>query len=208
MPEIEIRRMTPDDFDEVVALQRACFPEPFPADSLWQASHLANHVRQFPDGQSVAIDSQNGAVIGSVTNMRQTLGNWESHLDWESATGGLELPNHAPDGEVLYGIDISIHPDYRRQGVGRKLYEKRYELVKELGLIKYGTVCRIPDFASWAAERGRLPNAYVQEVRTGQTTDRTLTPLLALGLSYQGFIARYMEDEESGHFGVILERLR
>ena len=207
MSEFEIRRMTPDDFDGVVALQRACFPEPFPLDSLWQPEHLESHLRIFPEGQWVATRA-NGSVVGSATNMRQSAANWESHLDWETATGGLDLPHHDPLGEVLYGIDISVHPDHQRQGVGRSLYQKRFELVTELGMSKYGTVCRIPDFAAWTTERGRLPNAYVQEVRAGKTVDRTLTPLLALGLTYQGFIARYMDDEESGHFGVILERAR
>jgi len=184
----------------VVSLQRECFPEPFPIDSLWQATHIENHLQLFPEGQFVV--TLNSEVIASCTNMLISLPDWQKHEPWEDATGGLALPNHNPAGTVLYGIDISVHPSHRNQGLAKILYNARFDLVKSLKLTKYGTVCRIPDFH---LSKILTITEYVNQVLNQSKTDRTLTPLLRMGLTYTGIIENYMHDEESGNAGVILE---
>ncbi len=181
-------------------MQRACFPEPFPAELLWQDMHLENHLRLFPEGQFVALD--NDKVIASCTNMRVSNANWDAHLPWEEQTGGLMLSRHDRGGETLYGIDISVHPNYRGRGIARALYQLRYELVRAENLARYGTVCRLPDFS---ASGLASPSEFAGAVAAGMTTDRTLTPLLKMGLHYRGIIDNYMDDQESGHAGAILE---
>ena len=197
-----VRPLQVEDFAAVVGLQRLCFPDPFPADTLWTSEHLASHLR-FPEGQWVA--TLGDQVVASSTSMRVSLPTWSAHLPWEEVTGGLSLPKHDPAGEVLYGIDISVHPSYRGQGIARKLYEKRFALVDQLGLVGYGTVCRIPGFA---ASGQASPEAYIRMVADGRLVDQTLSPLLRLGLNLRGVIMDYMQDEESGNAGAILERWR
>ncbi|MER3496087.1 MAG: GNAT family N-acetyltransferase, partial [Chloroflexota bacterium] len=46
---------------------------------------------------------------------------------------------------------------------------------------------------------------YAEEVVAGRIEDRTLTPLLKMGLRYLGVKPEYMEDLESRNFGAILE---
>src|SRR5690606_11101656 len=153
-------------------LQRACFPEPFPLELLWQRTHLENHLRLFPEGQFVAIE--NSRVIASCTNMRVSDESWDAHLPWEEQTGGLMLSRHDPNGQTLYGIDISVHPDFRGRGIARRLYEMRYDLVRQRNFTRYGTVCRIPDYvhSGFAA-----PAEFADAVAAGLAQDRTLTPL-------------------------------
>jgi len=100
---------------------------------------------------------------------------------------------------MLYGVDISVHPDYRGRGVGRALYAARFDLVRTLGLTRFGTACRIPDRC------GQPATAYTTAVAMGVLQDRTLTPLLRYGLSLVGVIEGYMEDEESGNAAALLE---
>jgi GNAT superfamily N-acetyltransferase len=189
----------PDHIPGIVALQRACFPEPFPAELLWQPGQIESHLKLFAPGQFVAI--QGDKVIASCTNMLTTGETWNQHLPWDEVTGGLNLPNHIPTGQILYGIDISVHPKHRSQGIARALYQQRFQLVKILNLQAYGTVCRLPDFADSPFKE---PIAYADAVATSQISDRTLTPLLKIGLTYQGVITNYMHDEESGNAGAIL----
>lgn len=196
---LTFRRMCESDLGGVAALQRACFPEPFPLDLLWNESHLANHVNLFPEGQFVALFE--GRIVASCTNMRVSDATWEAHLPWEEVTGGLFLPNHDNAGMTLYGIDISVHPDFRGQGIARRLYGMRFDLVSELKLTRYGTVCRMPDFADSGL---RSPESYASQVVAGTKVDRTLTPLLKMGLAFEGVIEEYMDDEESGNAGAIL----
>ncbi len=198
---VTIRTTTRADIAGVVALQRDCFPPPFPEDLLWQAEHIAHHLETFPDGQWVA--QQDGRIVASCTNLILDEANWQAHLDWENTVGGHFLRAHAPGGTTLYGVDLSVAPSSRGQGIGRQLYQARFDLVRTMGLARYGTAVRMPDYLAQAA--GRTPNDYAHAVAEGSLTDRTLTPLLRMGTQWKGVIENHMDDEESGHAAAILE---
>lgn len=194
--------MTAEHIGDVVALQRLCFPAPFPDDLLWRPEHLASHLETFPDGQFVAI--KDGQVVGSASSLRISEPAWTAQRDWEATTGGHFFRAHDHHGETLYGADVSVHPALRRQGVGRALYETRYALVRNLGLARYGTACRIPGYRAWADAHGGSPIEYVARVERRDTVDSTLTPLLRYGLAVVGVKLDYMDDEESGDAACVL----
>jgi len=196
-----IRTTTRADIAGVVALQRDCFPPPFPEDLLWQAEHIARHLEIFPEGQWVA--EQGGRIVASCTNLILSEANWQAHLDWETTVGGHFLRAHAPGGTTLYGVDLSVAPASRGLGIGRRLYQARFDLVRTMGLARYGTDVRMPDYLAQAA--GRTPHDYAHAVAEGILTDRTLTPLLRMGTQWKGVIENHMDDEESGHAAAILE---
>ncbi|MBL8049207.1 MAG: GNAT family N-acetyltransferase [Chthonomonas sp.] len=197
---MHVRPMLVGDVAGVVALQRACFPEPFPADQLWQGQHLLAHLITFPEGQFVA--DIKGQIVGSASALRISEATWQAHLPWEETLGGFEFRNYEPHGTTLYGADISVHPGFRRRGIARALYEARFACVRQLGLVRYGTACRIPDFAGSGFED---PGAYCQAVSERQRQDRTLSPLLAMGLTLVDVIRDYMPDPESGDSAALLE---
>ncbi|MCW5935999.1 MAG: GNAT family N-acetyltransferase [Fimbriimonadaceae bacterium] len=199
-----VRPMALADVSGVVALQKACFPPPFPQDYHWLEGHIRAHLTVFPEGQFVA--ERAGLVIGSASNLIVSEEGWESHADWMETTGGTEFQNHDPQGSTLYGADISVHPETRGQGVGRALYQARFNLVKANGLRRFGTACRIPDWREWSvANRDTLKQAYCLAVVRGDARDRTLTPLLRMGMAYRGVIEDYMDDDESGNAAALLE---
>jgi hypothetical protein len=89
----------------------------------------------------------------------------------------------------------------------RALYERRFDLVRRRGaLVRYGTAVRIPDLAAYTLENpGATPEDYVRSVEHGETVDRTLTPMLRVGLRLNGVIRNYMEDQESQNAAALLE---
>ncbi len=187
-----------------VALQRECFPEPFPEELLWTAEHLERHVEVFPAGQLVVLDGQQ--VVASASATRISEDNWQAHRAWDETAGGQLLETYDPEGSTLYGLDISVHPGYRTRGVGRALYRARFKMVKDLGLTRYGTACRLPGYRAYSQSHpGASVGDYAQAVAEGKTRDRTLTPLLSYGLSYLGVIPDYMEDYESSNTAALLE---
>ncbi len=195
---VEVRTMTLADVEGAVALQRACFPPPFREELHWQPHHLLKHLEAFPEGQFVAVAG--GCVVGSASNVRLPEDRWRAHLSWDETVGGLDLRGHDPAGPVLYGVDISVHPEWRGQGIARKLYEARFALVGSLGLRRYATSCRLPGFRDWLAGMALsqdLLERYLSEVAAGVVVDRTLTPLLKLGLRLEGGLTGHMDDEES-----------
>lgn len=196
-----VRQMTSDDFAGVLALQPLCFPPPFPQDSVWEQSDLEAHLRIFPAGQHVAV--LDGEIVGSSSCLVIPEESWTNLTDWYETVGGTEMENHSLQGTTLFGADISVSPNVRRQGVGRALYQARFDLCTQLGLKRFGTVCRLPDLA----QHPQLsPQAYGEKVASGEFNDRVLTPLIRMGLTYKGIAEEYMDDDESRDCGAILER--
>ncbi len=192
-----------DDIPAVVALQADAFPPPFDPEFLWKPEHLFAHIEKFPVGQFVAMSDDQ--IVGSCSNTLVRESVWNQHGNWTATVGGPFLESFSAEGEVLYGLDISVSPAFRRQGVGRASYLSRFALVEELRLARYGTACRLPDFAASNYDK---PSEYAVAVAQTEAADRTLTPLLSYGLTFLGIIDDYMEDPESGNAAALLERPR
>ncbi len=195
-----VRLMTLNDVAGVVALQPLAFPQPFDPDLHWEASHIERHLEIFPEAQFVA--EVDGEIVGSCSNTRIGEAAWRAHGSWVETVGGPYLENLDLSGSTLYGLDISVHPEFRRRGLGRAFYQARYDFVAGHGLARYGTACRLPDFRNSGYANVR---SFADAVVDGRATDRTLTPLLRMGLAYRGVIENYMEDAESGDAAALLE---
>jgi len=199
-----IRSMTPDDVMAAVELQKAAFPPPFSEDLHWDPAHLLRHIEVFPAGQFVAeID---GGIVGSCSNAIISEEGWQSHSNWGATLGGPFIHHHEPRGSTLYGLDITVHPAHRRIGIGRAFYKTRLCLGNDLGLARYGTGCRMPDYRSFSVNIAPVTvTEYAAKVVAGESVDRTMTPLLRYGLRFLGVIENYMEDIESANAAALLE---
>jgi ribosomal protein S18 acetylase RimI-like enzyme len=192
--------MLPGDVPAVVALQPLAFPPPFNPDYHWDPDSLLTHLDIFPEGQFVA--DLDGTIVGSCSNTQIAESQWQKHANWYETVGGPELSQFDPAGSTLYGLDISVHPGVRRQGIGHAFYRARFALAKNGDLMRYGTACRIPDFAESGFSDVRT---YARAVVKGERVDRTLTPLLRYGLTFIDVIHDYMEDAESANTAALLE---
>jgi len=193
--------MRPEDVLGAVALQKQAFPPPFSEDLHWDPEHLYRHIELFPEGQWVAVFR--GEIAGSCSNTIISEERWQAHAGWGATVGGPMLRGFRRDGTTLYGLDIAVHPSHRRQGVGQRFYEARFDLVRQIGLKRYGTACRMPDYL--ANSDGGTTQEYARRVVDGEAQDRTLTPLLRYGLSFIDVVENYMEDRESGNSAALLE---
>jgi ribosomal protein S18 acetylase RimI-like enzyme len=201
---IEIRKSTAHDVPGVVELQRHAFPPPFSTDLHWDEEHLLLHLEIYPEAQWVAI--ADGVVVGSCSNTRIAEADWAAHENWYVTVGGPRLDAFDSTGSTLYGLDIAVHPGYRKQGIGRRFYEARYDLVRSEGMVRYGTGCRMPDFSAFKRlNPSTTPAEYALRVANGEMVDRTLTPLLKFGLRFLSVKENYMQDEESANAGALLE---
>ena len=191
--------MQPKHFEGVIALQRLAFPPPFDEELLWKKEHLDAQLFKFARGQFVAV--ANDRVVGSCSNTLVSREHYDRHLSWDETVGGYFLDTFDSEGGVMYGLDISVHPDFRRMGIGRKFYERRFGLTQSLGIL-YATACRIPSFSSSGFQN---PREFCNEVVAGNQMDRTLTPLLRYGLTLTNVLDDYMDDPESGNAAALLE---
>ena len=96
----------------------------------WEEEQLKSHLSIFPEGQFVA--ELDGEIIGSCSSLIINFDEYDDRHSWDDVTDKGYITNHNPEGYNLYGIEVMVHPDYRRMKVGQRLYEARKELVQRL----------------------------------------------------------------------------
>ncbi|MCD1159562.1 GNAT family N-acetyltransferase, partial [Peribacillus sp. N3] len=137
---MEIRNMRLGDIDEIIALQSSCFPGMVP----WKRDQLESHLAIFPEGQFVA--EYDGKVIGSCSSLIINFDEYDDRHTWDDVTDNGYITNHNPDGYNLYGIEVMVHPEFRRMKIGQRLYDSRKELVAHLNLKSIIIGGRIPNY--------------------------------------------------------------
>ena len=198
-PPPRLRRMGHTDLEAVLEMERLAFPR-IPEERHWKPEQVLGHIERFPDGQWVA--ERDGRILGSCMNMRTTWERATQQHTWHEITGGGTLRAHVPDGDVLYGTEIMVHPDARRQGIGRLLFNERYDYVRRNGLRAFVTGGRLPGYAAHAQQL--TPARYVDAVKRGELTDPVLTPELRWGLQPMGVLCGYMTDPPSLHHATLV----
>jgi len=197
--EMIIRPYTEADFDSLIKLQRACFPPPFPDELLWNEDQLKEHVIRFPQGAICAeIDQQ---VVGSMTTLLTTYHLGDQHT-WSEVTDHGYIRNHNPQGNTLYVVDISVHPDFRSSGIGRRLLQAMYYLVVELKIDRLLGGGRMPNYHLYADKL--TAEEYLEEVLKGNIGDPVISFMLNSGRIPYGVVQNYLEDEESLNYAALM----
>jgi len=199
--EIKVRTYTLDDWDALYRIQRECFPPPFPEEQIWSREQIAGHLRIFPEGALCA--EVNGEVVGSCTALIVQFDPAHPDHSWAVVTDSGSITTHNPQGDTLYGVDVSVRPDFRGKGVAKAMYQARFNLVRRLGLTRFMAGGRMPGYHRYA---DRLtPEAYAAEVIAGRIIDPVITAQLKAGLKPVQVVHNYLIDEESGNNALLLE---
>ena len=116
-----IRRETPADYDAVEHLTREAFWNVYrPGCTEHYVVHVLRNDPAFVPELDLVME-RNGQLIGHVMYMRAKI----------TADDGRELP-------VMTFGPISIHPDFQRRGLGKRLLDESMERARELGA---GALC-------------------------------------------------------------------
>lgn len=95
----------------------------------WRREELKSHISIFPEGQFCV--EYDGQIIGSCSSLIINFDEYDDQHTWDEITDQGYITNHDPDGYNLYGIEVMVHPDFRRMKIGRRLYEARKDLCRE-----------------------------------------------------------------------------
>jgi GNAT superfamily N-acetyltransferase len=197
-----VRPYTIADFDGLFELQKACFPWPYPEEQLWTRDQVAAHASVFPQG-ALCVESAGGRLVASCTSLIIDSAALLSGHTWAEICGNGYLTTHRPDGDILYGIDMAVHPAWRRLGLARLLYQARQEFVVKQGLRAFQAAGRMPGYREVMTNLS--PDEYLKDVVKGRRDDPVLTPQLRSGLSPVSLVKDYLNDAESGNCAVLLE---
>ncbi|MBM6617565.1 GNAT family N-acetyltransferase [Bacillus suaedaesalsae] len=195
-----IRNYTSKDFDALIHVQKESFPPPFPSELWWNKDQLSNHVNLFPEGAlCVEID---GIICGSITGLQIDYKQGDLHT-WDEVTSSGYISNHQTDGNALYIVDICVMPLLRKYGLGKWLMQSMYETVVNLKLDLLLGGGRLPGYHKFSNEMNI--DTYVQKILSGEIYDPVITFLLKCGRTPVGVIPNYLEDDESHHYGLLME---
>ncbi len=95
----------------------------------------------------------------------------------------------------MYGVETFVHPDYQSRGVGSKLMNARFDLLRRLNLRGLVAGSMIIGYAEAAAEL--TAEQYVQEVVAGKRFDPNLSKQLRKGFKVKNLIPNYTEDSRT-----------
>jgi predicted amidohydrolase/ribosomal protein S18 acetylase RimI-like enzyme len=171
-------------------------------DVSWEKGHIKKLLQVFPEGQLCVL--VNGNVVGCALSLIVDYKKFGDKHTYEQITGGYTFNTHQTNGDVLYGIDLFIHPDYRGMRLGRRLYDARKEVCENLNLrgIIFGG--RIPNYGKHADEM--TPKEYIQKVKEKEIFDPVLTFQLSNDFHVKRVLKGYLAgDKQSREYATLME---
>jgi len=196
-----IRTMKPEDIPGIVELQKLSFPVMAAEGVYWKPKQLEEHFKKFPEGQFVA--EYHGKIVGSCSSLIITLEPEYKEHTWMEVCGDSFFKNHDPNGDTLYGADVSSHPEHRRLGIATKLYDARKNLARKLNLRRIIAGGRLSKYSEHAKELS--PLEFVQKVKRHEIKEPVLAFQLRNGFKFIKILPNYMKDPRSLNYATFIE---
>jgi GNAT superfamily N-acetyltransferase len=200
LSEITYVRIAKEHAKALEELELSVFNTIDPGD-LYHEDELIELAEIFPEGNFVALDD--GRPIGMGLGILVDFDFEHTQHSLADVVTDDEGNNaHRPENLWYYGTDISVYPEYRGRGVGRRLYELRKEYVRaanKAGIVAGGV---IPGYANHINDM--TANEYIAKVAAGELTDPTLTFQMGNGFEPRGAIADYLDDSSVGNNAVLI----
>lgn len=202
---ITVTNTRPEHVPALAALQRLVFPNLSENEFLTEAKYT-KHLELFPEGQFVALLHKDGRQIpiGATSTFRTDFDFSDIQHKFIEAVAHGWLTNHDPQGCWLYGADVSVHPDYRGMRIGRRLYEARRLVVRQLNLCGEIAGALLPGYIHHVR---RLTVAqYILHVWQGRIYDPTLSMQISNGFAVRGILYNHITDPRSNNTASLIVR--
>ncbi len=189
-----------DDYLELNAVMRLAYHEM--DEDLWREKDIKKLIRIFPEGQlCVKVNNKVAAVALAIVVDYQKFGDNHSY---EDITGKYTFNTHNPKGDVLYGIEVFVKPEFRDMRLARRLYGARKEICEQLNLRAIMAGGRIPNYEKFSAEL--TPRQYIEKVKSKEIYDPALSFQLSNDFHVKKILKNYLEsDNQSKEYATLLE---
>lgn len=197
--DIKVRPLSKKDYNDLKSSMAQAYQN---LDEVWTRENIVDLIDIFPEGQlCVEVDGKVVACALSLMLNSKKANVYDSY--YEIIDDG-KFSKHDYDGDVLYGIEVFVHPDYRSLRLGRRLYDARKELCEQMNLKSILAGGRIPNYFNFADEM--LPRVYIEKVKRKEIFDPTLTFQLSNDFHVKKILKHYLPDDSASQgFATLLE---
>lgn len=197
---VELRNLQIEDYKELKNSMQEAYSEL--ENSYWREDQIEKLLKIFPEGQLVIL--VDGKVVGSALSLIIEYKKVIANHTYKEITGQYTFSTHNPKGEILYGIDIFIHPKYRGLRLGRRLYDARKELCESMNLKSIIFAGRIPHYNKCKDEF--TPKQYIEKVKNKELYDPVLSFQISNDFHVKKIMKNYLDgDVSSGEYAVLME---
>lgn len=198
--QIDARNLSVNDHDELVGTMKRAYPTM--SEYIWPKKSIEKLTKIFPQGQiCITVDGKLAAVALSIIVDYDDFGDDHTYKD---ITGNYTFSTHTNSGNVLYGIEVFVDPEYRELRLGRRLYDLRKELCEQLNLRAIVLGGRIPHYHKYSDELSARD--YIRKVRDKEIYDPVLSFQLSNNFLPIKVLKKYLlEDESSKENAVLLQ---
>lgn len=196
---LTLRNLQKEDYEDLKELMDVVYRE---IGGAWPEKKFRAQLAVFPEGQLCIEDHDK--VVAVALSVIVDYDQFGDKHTYDEITGNAYLTTHDPNGDVLYGVDVFVSPEYRGMRLGRRLYEARKELCKNLNLKAIVAGGRIPNYSKYADQM--TPQIYIEKVKKKEIYDPTLTFQLSNDFEVKRVLTAYLpEDKKSGGYATLLQ---
>jgi len=196
---LQLRGLSLSDYADIKEMMDLVYPG---MGGGWPERTFRAMLKVFAEGQICITD--NDKVIAAAFSVVVDYDQFGDNHTYDEITGNAYLTTHDPNGDVLYGVDVFVHPEHRDLRLGRRLYEARKELCRSLNLRAIVAGGRIPGYTQ--QESVSSPQAYIEAVKRKELYDPILTFQLNNDFEVKRVLKGYLpEDHESRGYATLLE---
>lgn len=197
---VEVRPLLLSDYKQLSQSFKRVYSDG--SDIFWTREQIEKLNTIFPEGQIVTV--VDNKIVGCALSIVVDYDKVKNDHTYASVTGQETFDTHTCKGNILYEIEVFIHPDYRGLRLARRMYDYRKELCESLNLkaIMFGG--RIPNYHKYAEDL--RPKEYIARVRKKEIYDPVLTFQLSNDFHVRKVMTNYLpNDEESKHYATLLQ---
>lgn len=195
---LKLRNLNANDYPQVAQLMEEIYSD---IGGAWSQSSLLALITDFPEGQ-IAIED-NGKIIAVALTVKCSYERFSKSHTYDDLIGRRDIIKHDNSGDALYGMDMFVSKQYRDLRLGRRLYDARKELCRNLNLraiLAGGRIIRYHEHADMS------PAEYLDAVRRREIHDPILSFQLANDFEVKRLMKGYLpEDKKSLGYATLLE---
>lgn len=196
---LKLRNLTTEDYPQLARLMEAVYPD---IGGAWPQASIERLITEFPEGQIVIEDF--GNLVACALTIRCDYDRFSRQHTYEDLIGRREQIKHNPEGDALYGMDLFVDPEYRDLRLGRRLYDARKDLCRDMNLRAILAGGRITNYHKYVDQMS--PRAYIEAVDYKEIHDPILSFQLANDFEVKRLLKDYNpKDEKSRGYATLLE---